>query len=629
MANIMSMKSIRNKPSRNGFDLSFKKNFTAKAGELLPVAVKEVLPGDKMTIDLKSFTRTRPVNTAAFARIREYYDFFFVPYQLLWNRSNTVLTQMNYNQMHATALVDSATPYSGEFPYVTLSQIGDYLYNMASVATDSVKQNYFGYDRALLSAKLLEYLEYGNFEAAASGESSHDLQFDVDVNIMGLLAYQKIYSDFFRDEQWESPNPSTFNVDYMDGVNSMNVDIPISNTSPFFTDYNFFDMRYCNWQKDLYHGLLPQAQYGETAAVPLGGDASGLSLEKTSTSVAAVGSGNSYKVPFVDSSTIISSAEGNAVDGTSAYLPFANGAYGSVTIPRISSAAVDVLSDVSFSGAAGSLGNLSILALRQYEFLQKWKEIAQSADQNYKDQIQKMWNVNVSHHLSEKCTYLGGISGSLDINEVVNTNITEEYAANLAGKGVGVNNGRIEFNSDGQFGLLMCIYHAIPIVDYTVDYTNPSYMRVNAEDFANPVFDRVGMEAVSSVSIANGLQTGRPTVVPASPVNLGYAPRYVDYKTSIDLSVGAFKRDLSSWVLSYGRDDLLIDMSEASQDGSVPAPVQPESGISYAFFKINPALLDPIFPFQVDSDTNTDQFMCSCFFDWKAVRNLDVDGLPY
>ena len=37
MANIMSFKSLKNKTSRNGFDLSSKRNFTAKAGELLPV----------------------------------------------------------------------------------------------------------------------------------------------------------------------------------------------------------------------------------------------------------------------------------------------------------------------------------------------------------------------------------------------------------------------------------------------------------------------------------------------------------------------------------------------------------------------------------------------------------------
>lgn len=100
----MSLKSLRNKTSRNGFDLSFKKNFTAKAGELLPVMVKEVLPGDSFKINLKSFTRTQPINTAAFARIREYYDFYFVPYDLLWNKANTVLTQMYDNPQHSVSL---------------------------------------------------------------------------------------------------------------------------------------------------------------------------------------------------------------------------------------------------------------------------------------------------------------------------------------------------------------------------------------------------------------------------------------------------------------------------------------------------------------------------------------------
>ena len=99
----MNLKSLRNKPSRNGFDLSFKRNFTAKAGELLPVMVKEVLPGDVFNIDLSSFTRTQPVNTAAFARMREYYDFFFVPYNLLWNKADTLLTQMYDNPQHANS----------------------------------------------------------------------------------------------------------------------------------------------------------------------------------------------------------------------------------------------------------------------------------------------------------------------------------------------------------------------------------------------------------------------------------------------------------------------------------------------------------------------------------------------
>ena len=67
--------------------------------------------------------------------------------------------------------------------------------------------------------------------------------------------------------------------------------------------------------------------------------------------------------------------------------------------------------------------SFSILALRQAEFLQKWKEITQSGNKDYKDQLEKHWGVSVGDGFSELCTYLGGVSSSIDINEVVNTNL--------------------------------------------------------------------------------------------------------------------------------------------------------------------------------------------------------------
>ena len=214
MANIMSLKSIRNKPSRNGFDLSFKKNFTAKAGELLPVMVKEVLPGDTFKLNLKAVTRTQPVNTAAFARIREYYDFFFVPYDLLWNKANTVLTQMYDNPQHAVSLDPTGNfVLNGEMPYTTVQSIADYLSTISSnSALADFKSNYFGYDRAKGSVKLLEYLGYGNYESFLTTDwSTSPLMANLNHNAFGMLAYQKIYSDFYRDSQWERISPSIFN----------------------------------------------------------------------------------------------------------------------------------------------------------------------------------------------------------------------------------------------------------------------------------------------------------------------------------------------------------------------------------------------------------------------------------
>lgn len=579
MANIMSMKSIRNKPSRNGFDLSFKKNFTAKAGELLPVMVKEVLPGDTFKINLKAFTRTQPVNTAAFARIREYYDFFFVPYDLLWNKSNTVLTQMYDNPQHAVSLDPTQNfVLNGEMPYSTSQSIADYINSLSNdtIAAD-YSSNYMGYSRSKCSVKLLEYLGYGNYESFLTKTwNDAPLMADLHHNLFGLLAYQKIYSDFYRDSQWERISPSTFNVDYLDGQNMYLTNF--YNNESFIQSYNMFDLRYCNWQKDLFHGVLPHQQYGETAVASITPNVTGkLTLSNFSTVGASP-----------------TTASGTATKNLPAF---------------------------------DTVGDLSILVLRQAEFLQKWKEITQSGNKDYKDQLEKHWGVSVGDGFSELCTYLGGVSSSIDINEVVNTNITGSAAADIAGKGVGVANGEINFNSNGRYGLIMCIYHCLPLLDYTTDMLDPAFLKVNSTDYAIPEFDRVGMQSMPLVQLMNPLRS----LADASGLVLGYVPRYIDYKTSVDQSVGGFKRTLNSWVISYGnesvKNQVVLPATAPPVEPSEPVPsVAP---MNFTFFKVNPNCLDPIFAVKANSDMSTDQFLCSSFFDVKAVRNLDTDGLPY
>lgn len=555
MANIMSLKSLRNKTSRNGFDLSFKKNFTAKAGELLPVMVKEVLPGDSFKINLRSFTRTQPINTAAFARIREYYDFYFVPYDLLWNKANTVLTQMYDNPQHSVSMnpIDNFV-LSGTMPSITASGLAKYLVNVNGSGEDL---NYFGYNRALCSAKLMEYLGYGSFYRYAKGDQftwdEHPLLNNLNFNIFGFLAYQKIYSDYYRDSQWERIAPSTFNVDFMDGSgnNSIEPYLDGDSSSDIITNYNLFDLRYCNWQKDLFHGLVPHQQYGESAVV---------------------------QTSNVES--------GNPTDFT-------------------------------------------ILALRQAEFLQKWKEITQSGNKDYKDQIEKHWGVSAGDALSEMCTYLGGISSSLDINEVVNSNITGDNAADIAGKGTGVSNGYINFNAGAKYGVIMCIYHCLPLLDYTADLLESAFTKVNATDYAIPEFDRVGMEAVPFAKMINPLKNeGGLNFTAFASMIMGYAPRYIDYKTSVDSSIGGFRDTLKNWVISYGNTSICNQLSTL-KGPALPGPEPSVAPMNYTFFKVNPACLNPLFAVAVDSEISTDNFLCSSFFDVKVVRNLDTDGLPY
>ena len=68
---------------RSSFNLSSKKLFTAKVGEILPCYWQIAIPGNKYRISSDWFTRTVPVNTAAYTRIKEYYDFYAVPLRLI------------------------------------------------------------------------------------------------------------------------------------------------------------------------------------------------------------------------------------------------------------------------------------------------------------------------------------------------------------------------------------------------------------------------------------------------------------------------------------------------------------------------------------------------------------------
>ena len=91
---LFNMSAVKNHPRRSGFDLSNRVCFTSKAGELLPVFWDIVYPGDSFRIKTQLFTRTQPLNTAAYTRIREYLDFYFAPYGTFCSKEVVVLVEL-------------------------------------------------------------------------------------------------------------------------------------------------------------------------------------------------------------------------------------------------------------------------------------------------------------------------------------------------------------------------------------------------------------------------------------------------------------------------------------------------------------------------------------------------------
>lgn len=592
MANIMSMKSIRNKPTRSGFDLSQKINFTAKAGCLLPVWWQPVLPFDDLNATVKSFVRTQPLNTAAFARMRGYFDFYFVPYKQMWNKFPTAITQMRQNLLHASGpVLSDNVPLSDELPYFTAQQVADYISSLGA------SKNQFGFYRAWVVCVILEYLGYGDFYGYISADADGDgykwstspMLINLKFSPFPLLAYQKIYADYHRYTQWERSNPSTFNLDYVSGsADSLQMDFTVAG---FKDSFNLFDMRYCNWSRDLLHGTIPQAQYGEASAVPL--------------------SDSSFNI----TNGSIQFAEGSQA-GDQPVKTDGNGflTYGSHPLGG----------KFKLTGTPSEYGSISVLAIRRAEAAQKWKEICLAAESDYPSQIEAHWGQSVNKAFSDMCQWLGSINIDLSINEVVNQNITGSNAADIAGKGTMSGNGNINFNVGGQYGIVMCVFHVLPQLDYITSAPHFGTTLTNVLDFPIPEFDKIGME---QVPIIRGMNPIKGTDgYPSSPdLYFGYAPQYYNWKTTLDKSMGEFRKSLKTWIIPFGDSQLLAaDSVDYPDTDNVE-----QNSVKAGFFKCSPSCLDNLFAVVSDSDTATDQFLCSTFFDVNVVRSLDANGLPY
>lgn len=616
MASYTGMSNLQNHPHRSGFDIGRKNAFTAKVGELLPIYWDISMPGDKYRFNVEYFTRTQPVESSAYTRLREYFDFYAVPLRLLWKSAPSVLTRMqDVNQIQASSFSQNLSlgSYLPSFP---LNLFNSVLTRMNGTSTNpgytNSLTNMFGFYRSDLSYKLLSYLGYGNIISVdpSSGNRWWSTSLKVSdnskkytqryiqnnyVNLFPLLAYQKIYQDFFRWSQWEYSNPSSYNVDYYDGaIPSLISSLP-AHDSDYWKSDTMFDLKYCNWNKDMLMGVLPNSQFGDVAVIDISDSGAsdivlGPATAKSKIGVASAVSTNSASVPF-----------------------FALEASASNTVPVGSTLRVDLSTLQS---------QFTVLALRQAEALQRWKEISQSGDSDYREQIRKHFGVNLPQALSNLCTYIGGISRNLDISEVVNNNLASEGdTAVIAGKGVGTGNGTFEYTTN-EHCVVMCIYHAVPLLDYSLTGQDGQLLVTDAESLPIPEFDNIGMEVLPMTQIFNS-----PHASIVNLFNAGYNPRYFNWKTKLDVINGAFTTTLKSWVSPVTESLLSGWFGFGYAEGDVNQGNRVV--LNYKFFKVNPSVLNPIFGVNADSTWDTDQLLVNSYIGCYVARNLSRDGVPY
>ena len=628
-SNLFSFGDVRNHPHRSGFDLSRRICFTSKAGELLPVYYKLVYPGDKFQIRHQLFTRTQPVNTAAYTRIREYLDWYFVPLRLINKNLPQALMNMQNNPVQASGIGTNKI-VTNDIPYCALGDLSDgyseniftllhSMYKGNTVISLPVVENFFGFNAGTCGAKLAMMLRYGNFVPPYVGSSPNELCLGLStnpsfslqginthysVNVLPFAVYQKIYADHFRNSQWESNEPYTYNFDWYSGgpvFQSLSGSSNSAALKEYLKGNNLFTLRYANWPKDLFMGVMPNSQLGDVSVVDV--------LPTSSDSHHLIGDVVGVNVDNVNATGLIA-MNGTNEPGVFNMRP--------ARTPQTDTVLRAVISNPSLQAS------FSVLQLRMAEAVQRYREVSQVADQTARDQIYAHFGVTLSPALSDTCFRIGGSASNIDISEVVNTFLgpDTETEANIKGKGVGTGQGGTSFSSD-EYGILMAIYHVVPLLDYVITGQPQDLLYTNTADLPFPEFDSIGMQSLHFGRFFN-YKTAALTNDPTGSV-MGYVPRFIDLKTDYDEVYGAFRSTLKSWVAPLDPEYL----SKWVSSTILPGESDPTYSLNYGFFKVNPSVLDSIFKVKADSSMDTDQFLSSLYLDVKAVRNFDYDGMPY
>lgn len=681
MANkVLGMHRLKNKVNRNAFDLSHRHMFTAQVGELLPVFTQWVNPNETFKIGYNGKTRTAALNTDAFTRIRENIQYYFVPFQSLWKFFEQQVNNMTKGDagQNISKFASSSTEPSTlttSMPYISYTDLAQWLWQMYSHLRDAISayinanlsasRSAVGFKefcdssslysdvficdsyRLCRAAKLLMSLGYGNFAHVirydiyamaeaflASGktwtpgsfqgseysldlskfESSH-IYNSPNLSIFPLLAYHKICNDHYRNEKWQPFEPWTCNIDYLRPQDNMNAYQFISDTAFKKPITSIIDLENSNLPIDYFTSVLPRAQYGDESAVSLSSNDSLATFkvfDAADNTLGTIFNGSSFT-----EKDILERQNAAPVSTPDGY----------VSRIRSESTGNTLL---GFRGKLASSGSsLKISALRSATALQKYKEIQNSNDPDFANQVLAHFGIKPKVD-SRTSIFIGGDDKTLSINPQVNTNFLDGGQPDIKAIGVGDLSAGCKFTAS-TYGMIIGIYRAVPQLDFSRVGIDRNLFKTDATDFPIPELDSIGMQTQYRCELSAPLLglCNHISNVPLTSsdidmsVTYGYAPRYAELKSARDYYEGGFCGAYASWVTGY--DESFLRRWRRNLGGQSLANYSSIDDL----FKCRPSLLYPIFVNQWSGTVNDDKLLIGSVNTCVAVRPFSMYGLPY
>lgn len=478
------------KVPRNTFNRSRSNTFSMVFHRAVPTVCEEILPGDRYLVNSELFSRLQPMVAPVFNQMKISQHAFFVPLRTL-------------NDHFAEFMFNNRTgDYSGVLPYLTYGDLWTFM-NTSSLNADN----------RIAVARLCDYMGLAVKNSSATTSSAWLSAWatanswmngsTIRFNVAPFLAYTKVWSEYFRDQ-----NTQVDPFEYLQDNQSIRVkDLTGRFSSGWQTSkVNTFisltmRLRPRAWAHDRFTSALPWAQRGPEVLLPVSG---------------------TMNVDF----------DGPVTSTVNA------------TWTKASASAEGVLNagNVDEITASAELSNLSttINEFRRAERLQRWYENSARGGTRPNEATLAHWGIRTPDATLDRAEFLGGTMQPIVVSDVEQTSATTSASplGTLGGKATSYKPGRLCKSFFTEHGFLIVLTSALCRANYSQG-TAKMFSRMQRDEYAWPEFANLGEEPIFTKEI--------DTQHSAEDDVFGYVPRYSDYKSAVNEVHSDFKTSLAFW----------------------------------------------------------------------------------
>ena len=672
MANIFKSLKPSADLSRNGFDKSRFDTFSTNGGIANAVFAEEVIPDEYLEIKSYNGIQTSPLFTNNFMRAKQYVDYYFVPFTLIYRRFYQFYATRKDN--HMAVYASDSVPLA--VPCFCLGSLIDRMqsdmsvsYNYMQQALSLINQGPSSYAQALAAwnnansqlddsgqlyvfgtLRLLDMFGYGSYyiyfdvdkytkahthlksffeNMTGSVQTSPFDTLQVPTipyeiwnqfpNLWRLAAYQYSWYCYYRNSYWDTGDFSRcFNFDDFAcstvttsdffQVRNGSTDVSDRMKSPFM-------LRCRQWKKDSLTGLMQSPQYGALSTVDVDtvvGDTFQATISDD------IGRWKQYDNSDLPSGGNVSTHSQNSLQ------------------QDITHFRVKHDHKLNLFSATGT-GQFDVYALRKAEMIQKWRETLLRSGNKTSDIFEGVFGKRPRYDDDDLPVFIGSVDASIQVTPVIaqaNTAKSEgsSFSSNLgdiAGRSTSaLKSDTIDYRNSGDFGVVIGIMTILPEAEYDALGLDKANTLTQREDYWNPMYQNLGLEGNFAFQFNNvHLDSGSRNNV------IGYAPRYLHHKAAVNKVHGHFM-SRGSHLIDYGSGNLSTiwkDSGGSLRYWSIPRVDVDDYISSLTYLRrlyVSPFVFDNAFIKQVDESQDSDQFYVEMYHDVKKVAPLSVLGLP-